>query len=193
MIFNDIICGTVDSSLLSINHNEIIARIGQKIDGESLEFHLNKINSVAVYRYAYVRTDLTVANNVCDFGFAKVYSEALAKVFEGCNEAFLMVVSAGTEVDRLISRLYVQNPADAFIVDGIVSAMIESCADYVNTMICKNANTTKRFSPGYADFPLEFQRSFLDRLNAYRSAGITLNENSLMIPMKSITAVIGIK
>lgn len=193
MIINDVIYGTIESKLLPINENEIIARIGQKLDDGSLQYYLNLVNSVAVYRYAYVRTNVSISGRICNLGFSNVESDALAKVFTGCNEAIVMVVSLGTEVDRLITRLNVQDPADAYIVDGIASAMVESLANYVNSIICEGISATKRFSPGYGDFPLEFQIPLLERLNAYHTTGVTLNESLLMIPMKSISAVIGIK
>ena len=49
-----------------------------------------------------------------------------------------------------------------------------------------------RFSPGYGDFPLSCQEGLLNGLQAGKRIGITLTEGSLMMPSKSVTAVIGI-
>lgn len=51
---------------------------------------------------------------------------------------------------------------------------------------------TGRFSPGYGDLPLKTQRELIAKLDAPRKIGLTLNYNDLMIPMKSVTAIIGI-
>ena len=49
-----------------------------------------------------------------------------------------------------------------------------------------------RFSPGYGDFPLSAQKQILDGLEAGKRIGITLTEGYLMMPSKSVTAVIGV-
>ena len=51
---------------------------------------------------------------------------------------------------------------------------------------------TIRYSPGYGDFPLSFQKEILDFLDAYRKIGLSVTPNYIMIPRKSITAVLGI-
>ena len=48
-----------------------------------------------------------------------------------------------------------------------------------------------RFSPGYGDFDLSFQRQMFEALKAQKTVGITLTESLMMLPSKSVTAVIG--
>jgi len=50
-----------------------------------------------------------------------------------------------------------------------------------------------RFSPGFGDFGLEHQKAILDLVNAERLLGITVNKSYMMSPMKSVTAIMGIK
>ncbi len=50
-----------------------------------------------------------------------------------------------------------------------------------------------RFSPGYGDLPLAFQRQLLDALQADRRIGIGLTDTLLMTPSKSVSAIIGIR
>ena len=49
-----------------------------------------------------------------------------------------------------------------------------------------------RFSPGYGDFSLSCQRAVLDALDAGKHLGIKLTDSFLMMPSKSVTAVIGV-
>ena len=49
-----------------------------------------------------------------------------------------------------------------------------------------------RFSPGYGDLPLSCQPDFCRVLEAEKTVGITLTESFLMMPSKSVTAVIGV-
>ena len=49
-----------------------------------------------------------------------------------------------------------------------------------------------RFSPGYGDFPLECQPGLFRLLGVQRNIGVTLTDSLLMLPTKSVTAVIGL-
>jgi cobalamin-dependent methionine synthase I len=51
---------------------------------------------------------------------------------------------------------------------------------------------TRRFSPGYGDLPLEFQKTVFLLLNPEKYIGLTLSESLLMTPIKSVSAIIGI-
>ena len=51
---------------------------------------------------------------------------------------------------------------------------------------------TDRFSPGYGDFPFSQQRDFFDVLDITRRIGVSLTESGLMLPQKSVTALIGV-
>ena len=80
------------------------------------------------------------------------------------------------------------------IIGEIVKFIFERYRDGLGSqMISKELDTTKRFSPGYSDFPLEFQRVLLAYLDAKNTVGIDLTDKILMVPSKSITAVLGIK
>ncbi len=50
---------------------------------------------------------------------------------------------------------------------------------------------TGRYSPGYGDFPIEMQKTLLQVVDGPKSIGLTTNESCILIPRKSITAVIG--
>ena len=51
---------------------------------------------------------------------------------------------------------------------------------------------TDRFSPGYGDLPLTVQKDLCGVLDTRRTLGLTVNESMLLIPEKSVTAVMGI-
>jgi hypothetical protein len=195
MIYNDVIFGSASPKDFEINKIELAARLKTDLnfEDELLSRCFDEFNQTVNYKYAYVKVPVSTTNDICDFGFATVKSASLSRVIASSKEAFIMAVSTGIEVDRLITKLYLKNDPSAFFVDAIGSAAVESLADHINNKISENLNTTNRFSPGYADFPLEFQRDLLSRINANQTVGITLSENLMMTPMKSITAVIGIK
>ena len=49
-----------------------------------------------------------------------------------------------------------------------------------------------RISPGDGDFGLEQQRPLLNRLDAGRRIGVTLTDALMLLPTKTVTAVIGL-
>lgn len=192
MLINDVVFGAIDKNDLILNKYELSARIGGSINLDDYKEMIDIFNRASIYRFAYVKMPIIVESSRCFFENECVESQALSNVLQGCKEAIFFAVTAGIETDRLIAKSSIQNKAYAFILDCIGSAMIEACADHVNALITKDKNCTKRFSPGYADFPIEFQRIILNRLNAQHTVGISLSEMFLMTPMKSITAVIGV-
>ena len=69
----------------------------------------------------------------------------------------------------------------------------ESIENAVNLAMDEGRKTKPRFSPGYGDFPLDFQRDIFATMSLAKNIGITLNNSLLMSPSKSVTAVIGIE
>jgi len=50
---------------------------------------------------------------------------------------------------------------------------------------------TGRYSPGYDDFDLEIQPELIAVLDAQRKIGLTCTGSLILLPRKSVTAVIG--
>jgi len=139
-------------------------------------------------------------------------SQVLRMHLEGSIFAAALAVTMGTEVDEQISGLMEQGQgAQGYILNGIASAAADCAADAIELKIreivekgglgeasgCSACNidpswkTTRRFSPGYADFILENQAGMFELLKPER-IGLHLTSSSLMVPLKSITALIGI-
>ncbi len=119
------------------------------------------------------------------------------RLLSGCNEAVLMALTLGAELERLLIREEVSNMSDAYVLDVCASEAVEEAADdFEEKLHCElktqNKYLTNRYSPGYGDYPLSVQRLLLDSVNAMRAIGLTLTPTNLMVPRKSITAVMGI-
>lgn len=112
-----------------------------------------------------------------------------------CERCVLMCATISIDVDNLIRKYEAQDMAKAVIADCLASAAIEQVCNEAEKEI-KSAvgeyNFTWRFSPGYGDFPLEIQRDFVDVLDAQKRVGVNVSESLIMIPRKSVTAVIGV-
>ena len=105
----------------------------------------------------------------------------IAEHLDGAVAVGVFAVTAGMGIDQEIRRLSltVERAADA--VEARLVGEAAARGQYVNW----------RFSPGYGDLPLDIQPVVLRTLDATRQLGITLTPTNLMVPTKSVTAVIG--
>jgi|AGTN01.2.fsa_nt_gi Methionine synthase I, cobalamin-binding domain len=83
------------------------------------------------------------------------------------------------------------------VADACMTALIESVADGAEAEIKSAAEKagekiTARFSPGYGDFDISSQKDVLSLLNAQKNIGLFMKESYMLVPNKSVTAVIGI-
>jgi hypothetical protein len=116
------------------------------------------------------------------------------------NSTFLsfILVTIGNKIDKRLSEYFEKGEyTNAVILDAIGTVAVEKSADMVNGIIAVEAKKfgyflTKRFSPGYGDWSLDYQKDFL-RLFASKRMDIKVNEAFLLDPQKSITAVVGWK
>ena len=121
----------------------------------------------------------------------------IRRLLDGCREAVFFALTLGAEVERLLMRAEVTNMSDAFVLDACASAAAEEAADDFERQLGREMREkglflTNRYSPGYGDLPLSTQRPLLDLLNAQRAIGLTLTPTNLMVPRKSVTAVMGV-
>lgn len=116
---------------------------------------------------------------------------------ENCQEIYLLCVTIGFEIEKLIRLKMLTAPDEGVIFDSCASTAVEALADLCNREIVQEAakqklNTTWRFSPGYGDLPLTVQRPILEIMDTHRKIGLSLNESLLLTPNKSVTAIIGL-
>ena len=126
-------------------------------------------------------------------GQTTVRSEALVKNLAGAESAYLVALTLGAGVDRELLLASELSMSRRFVLDATASAMADAAMDMAEDILCEGYSHSPRFSPGYGDLPLDIQRDILLMLSADRLLGITLTKENLMIPTKSITAIIGIK
>ena len=109
----------------------------------------------------------------------------------------MFAATVGLELDRLIARHSRLSPARALALQAYGAERIESLCDAFLRNVqseCASEGITlrPRFSPGYGDLPLSFQRTLFETLDCARKIGLTLNESLLMSPTKSVTAIVGL-
>lgn len=126
-------------------------------------------------------------------------SRNLSTMLEDCSEIILMCSTVGREVTERISYEVTNGNASlGLIIDSVASQKADAGLDwmvnFVNKMLQKEGKitTSKRYSPGYGDFPLENQRIMYNILKLEK-LDLALTEKYMLVPEKSVTAIAGIK
>lgn len=109
----------------------------------------------------------------------------------------VLACTLGMACERRLRLLSSQHPLDATIYDAAASAYVEAAVREMDAQARAEAEAAGlasnwRFSPGYGDCPLAAQPQILAALNARRLIGLTATPTNLLMPTKSVTAVIGL-
>ena len=117
-------------------------------------------------------------------------------LLESSEKAVVFAATLGSEAESLLMRSGVKSMSDALIMDAALSSVIENVCDNFEEDMRRVAKSeglylTDRYSPGYGDLPLTSQTLLCELLNTHRRIGLTVTPNHLMIPRKSVTAIMG--
>lgn len=114
------------------------------------------------------------------------------------SEAYaLFVCTSGIEYEAYQQRLKEQGDmVRVFIADALGSVIAEKCADQMEATLQENIDKlgwhhTNRFSPGYCGWHVS-QQQLLFPLFEGHTCGVQLTDSSLMVPIKSVSGIIGI-
>ncbi len=124
-------------------------------------------------------------------------SKFLASYLSGAEyiQAFVVTIGRGPEDEA--SRLMNEGDSlNGYFLDRIGSLAVESVAESFenkmrNECKTKGLSLSRRLSPGYCDWPIEEQFKLAGLID-FSKAGVRLTESCMMVPKKSISAVVGI-
>lgn len=156
---------------------------------------IKEIYKIASPKAVYLESSIEfLDDDMVKLDFMTVKSHSLTVNLNKCKKVVVFAATLGIEVDRAIEKYSKILQSKASMYHAVGSALIESFCNYVNDAVTENVRkSTRRFSPGYGDLPLECQKDILRTLDAERKIGIILSDSLLMSPSKSVTAIIGIK
>jgi hypothetical protein len=171
---------------------DIRAKIDKAIGQVSLQSHPRIISKE--YPVTVRDNDVTIHAGSED---VVLHSESLARNLSGCCGAILLAATIGPACDMLVRRAGVTSAVDASIYQAAGAAAIESFLDDMNDRYkadyeAQGLFLRPRFSPGYGDLKLDHQRDWFRLLDITKQIGIELTDSLLMVPTKSVTAIIGI-
>ena len=186
---------SINARELKIDTRELAARLGAPINAriDGMDELLENLVSVAKPMYSTARVNINRQKDGLMIGKRYTESRALGEVIRGCDECILLAATLGVGVDRLILKTASLSPRDAFLLDAMADALVEALCDEAQVRACRGFDVAPRFSPGYADLELSFGKEILALTDAERLLGIKLSESGLMIPKKSVNAIIAIR
>lgn len=120
----------------------------------------------------------------------------IARHLDGCEKAVLMCATLSGYIDTRIRALQITNMPLALVYDACAGVAIDQVCDDVQRYVREKLPDyvqTWRFSPGYGDLPLEIQGELLNVLEAGKRCGVSLTEGGMLAPIKTVTAVFGLK
>lgn len=189
----------MQARLTELNENEILLYLGYR--GQEYPAQIKaqikrcgkEVLAAAVPRLIWRK----FSANEAQFSALPLEGNDIRELLDGCREIVLMAVTLGGGIDRLLTRSGVSNMADTVIMDACASAAIENVADNFEADLrreteAKGRYLSDRFSPGYGDLPLTAQKQFCAVLDTERKIGLSVSASMLMIPGKSVTAVLGV-
>lgn len=180
------------------------ARSIEEVENKDLSLHhkveegFKYLEQIAYPRVIYqiVNIGLEQENVILQETSCKIQSKDLVKLLAHSNRCVLMAATLGMEVDKQISLKQKIDMLDAVILDACASVLIDKVCDEAELEIVEqlkaNEFLTMRFSPGYGDVPLEASSELLDILMATKKIGLSLTKSHMLVPTKSVTAIIGI-
>lgn len=128
-------------------------------------------------------------------GFA-IRSADVAALLAPCGRATLLAATVGRDISAAAARLMDgKSMTEAMILDAYGSEAVEAVVEAAVGRLGREArdggfSLTRRFSPGYGDWPLRSQPGVLGALWASR-IGIEAGPGCILVPEKSVTAVVG--
>ena len=189
----------MDARLTEISHAEALRYLGYRGSaGAAEEADLSRCEAIlrreirprAVWRLFALDADGTLRGTSF-----RPEGESVRSLLLDCSGVILMAATLGAEAELLIRREGRKSMADAAILDALSNAAIENVCDNLCLDLAREVAPrmlTPRFSPGYGDFPLSCQSAFFSLLDLSRRLGITLTPGGLMVPQKTVTALLGV-
>ena len=123
--------------------------------------------------------------------------DIIGRQLRGAEAYAFFICTAGTKYEAWQQRLKEQEDmVRVYIADAMGSVIAEKCADRMEEHLQQSIDKlgwrhTNRFSPGYCGWHVSEQQLFFP-LFAGQTCGVRLTDSSLMVPIKSVSGLIGV-
>ncbi len=158
---------------------------------------LSELAQVSQPKSVFAQFNATIGEEIVDFAGLCITSKKLASHLRGCDRVIAFAATLGSGVDRLMARYERVDMSRAVVMQASAAALIEAYCNECCEHFAREAGEQgyflrPRFSPGYADFSIQYQGDLLRLLDTAEKIGLSMTESCMLVPVKSVTAVIGL-
>jgi len=198
---------SIDVHRLSVNIENVLQALGMKLT-DADDYLLNLIHPISKQSMLLAHPEASFSffenpkfdfehnvlwlNNI-DLKLGKKITSALKKS-EGM---FVFAATIGHDLENWSKQqMKAGNSLEGYIIDIVGSELAEKTADYLHNHLqslteSNGYGITNRYSPGYCNWPVTDQHN-LFKLFGESNYGIELSESSLMLPVKSVSGIMGV-
>lgn len=128
----------------------------------------------------------------------EILGNSIIKHLAGCEKVACIAVTVGENIENEVTKKFdAGNYVSSVLLDAAATAAVEQAADElekaISRVVAKESLKMRwRFSPGYGDWKLDNQKNFFYVTGA-PEIGMSLTESLMLVPRKSVTAIIGLE
>lgn len=127
----------------------------------------------------------------------QIPGKTIQELMDQSTFLFVFAVTLGHKVDRIVYQNQIKDVSKALLLDACCNAAIEQVCDLIESQLIDyyqkdHLFVSDRFSPGYGDFPLNYQSTLCQILDTSRKIGLHISDHLILNPKKSVTAVCAI-
>ena len=121
----------------------------------------------------------------------------ILRQLRGAEAYALFICTSGMEFEAYLQQLKTEGDmVRTYIADALGSVIAERCADLMEHHLQQSIDKlqwhhTNRFSPGYCGWHVSQQQQLFPLFGGH-TCGVRLTDSSLMVPIKSVSGIIGI-
>lgn len=189
---------------MHIDRKEVLRYLGHKncVIDKSIDLLIDEcikeIKEISNYKYVYNIFNIQRYEDSISLSESNLVFKGkdILEHLKDSSMCAVMAVTLGSMMDTRIRYYEKVDLTKALILDACASTAVEWICDEVQNEIKQKAENMNlgiiyRYSPGYGDFSIEIQSKVINALEAQKRIGLTVNENNILIPRKSVSAVIG--
>ncbi|MBS4036192.1 MAG: hypothetical protein KGZ85_17145 [Ignavibacterium sp.] len=181
---------------LGYSDQNIPALVNEAIDQSIELIHQNVMPSGGIVilndKNINIEKDRIVIDDIC-----LLSEKIISKYLNNADTIAILVATIGNRLEQIVKQQMDHNEfLTGYIIDRAASELVEKTAQLVEDKLYVitaeiNLSITNRYSPGYCGWNVSDQHKLFSLLPE-NFCGINLTESSLMIPIKSVSAIIGI-
>jgi len=171
----------------------------EKIIRKEMEASVEKVLACLEPKSIYRVADFEKCENgIIEGKELHIRSDKLSNLVSNLNDPesiTCFAVTLGLNLDDRIREIQNHSMTQAFFMDAAGSAIVEIFASLAESriqtlLVQKNLAATERFSPGYCDWDLRCGQDTIHQFLMPECIGIRKYPSGMMIPEKTITAVV---